>query len=92
MLPAWGIDFDKIRSCTEIYRHPVEGTFNATDFGTERVKVIPHARMDEEHFLAVDAVLVVVSPVESDGTLYTDVMILKDANLDNAIQRGADDL
>ena len=92
MLPAWGIDFEKIRGCTEIYGHPVDGTFNVTDFGAKRLKVIPHTRMDEEYFLAVDAVPGVVPPVERDGTLYTDAMFLKDANLDNAIQRDADEI
>jgi len=42
VLPYWGVDFQKIRRCTEVNGHPVVGTFNVTDFGAKRLKVIPH--------------------------------------------------
>ncbi len=92
ILPKWGIDLDLIRSAKEVCGHPMEATFNVVDFGTKRVKVLPHTEMDEEYLLAIDAVPGVVPPVEKDGTLYVDAMLLQDANLDEAVRRGADEI
>jgi hypothetical protein len=92
ILPKWGIDIDRIRACTGVNGHPVIGTFNVLDFGTKRVKTIPHAEMDLDYLLAVDAVPGVVPPVAKDGTLYVDAMLLQDANLDEAVRRGATEI
>lgn len=92
ILPKWGIDLEKIRTCTAVNGHPVTATFNVVDFATKRVKTIPSTEMDLDYFLAVDAVPGVVPPIAKDGTLYIDAMLLKDANLGEAIRRGADEL
>jgi hypothetical protein len=92
ILPKWRIDLAKVRNCTEVYGHPVEATFNVLDFGTKRIKTIPHTEMDLDYLLAVDAVPGVVPPIAKDGTLYTDAMLLKDANLSEAVRRGADEI
>ena len=92
ILPKWGIDLEKIRKCREVNGHPVTATFNVLDFGTKRIKTIPHTEMDLDYFLAVDAVPGVVPPIEKDGTLYTDAMLLKDANLVEAVKQGADEI
>ncbi len=92
ILPKWGIDLKKIRTCEEVNGHPVKATFNVVDFGTKRVKTIPHTQMDLDYFLAVDAVPGVVPPIAKDGTLYTDAMLLKDANLSEAVRQGADEI
>lgn len=92
ILPKWGIDLDKVRSCTEVGGHPVRGTFNVCDFGTKRIKTIPHPEMDLDYFLAIDAVPGVVPPVAKDDTLYVDAMLLKDANLTEARRQGADEI
>lgn len=92
ILPKWGIDLEKIRTCEEVNGHPVKATFNVLDFGTKRVKTIPHTQMDLDYFLAVDAVPGVVPPVAKDGTLYTDAMLLKEANLSEAVRQGADEI
>jgi len=92
ILPKWGIDLEKIRTCEEVNGHPVEATFNVIDFGVKRVKTIPHTQMDLDYFLAVDAVPGVVPPIAKDGTLYTDAMLLKDANVSEAVRRGADEI
>lgn len=92
ILPKWGIDLEKIRNCREVAGHPMEATFNVVDFGTKRVKTIPSTDMDLDYLLAVDAVPGVVPPVAKDGTLYIDAMLLKDANLTEAVRRGADEV
>jgi predicted patatin/cPLA2 family phospholipase len=92
ILPKWEIDLEKIRACEEVNGHPVSATFNVLDFGTKRVKTIPHTQMDLDYFLAVDAVPGVVPPIAKDGTLYTDAMLLKDANLGEAVRQGAEEI
>lgn len=92
ILPKWGIDLDRIRACTHVHGHPVTGTFNVLDFGAKRVRTIPHPEMDLDLFLAVDAVPAVVPPVTRDGRVYVDAMLLKDANLTEAVRRGADEI
>ena len=48
--------------------------------------------MDIDRLLSVDAVPGVVPPVAKDGTLYVDAMLLKDANLSEAVRQGADEI
>ena len=92
ILPKWGIDLEKIRACKEIYGHPVVGTFNVCNFTEKRVVTLENSEMDLDMFLAIDAVPGVVPPVEKNGTLYVDAMLLKDANLLEAVRRGADEI
>lgn len=92
ILPKWGIDLQKVRECREVYGHPCAATFNIVDFKAKRVKTLPSQTMDLEYFLAVDAVPGVVPPIFKDGTIYTDAMLLKDANLTEAVRRGADEI
>lgn len=92
ILPKWGIDLQKVRECREVYGHPCAATFNIVDFKAKRVKTLPNQVMDLDYFLAVDAVPGVVPPIVKDGTLYTDAMLLKDANLSEAVRRGADEI
>lgn len=92
ILPKWGIDMEKVRSCTEVNGHPMVATFNVCDFSTKRIKTIENADMDLDMFIATDAVPGVVPPVSKDGALYVDAMLLKDANLTEAVRRGADEI
>lgn len=92
ILPKWGIDLRKIRTCEEVNGRPMRATFNVVDFGTKRVKTIPHTQMDFNYFLVVDAVAGVVPPIAKDETLYTDAMLLKDANLSEAARQEADEI
>ncbi|MDR0358546.1 MAG: hypothetical protein LBJ87_03655, partial [bacterium] len=45
-----------------------------------------------DRLLAIDAVPGVVPPVARDGTLYVDAMLLKDANVTEAVRQGADEI
>ena len=92
IIPTWGIDLESIRSCTEVNGHPMTATFNMVDFGTKRVVTVPNAEMDQDLLLAVDAVPGVLPPISKNDTLYIDAMLLKDANLSEAIRRGADEI
>ena len=92
IMPKWGIDLDRVRSCTHVYDHPMVATFNVCDFDTKRVVTFTNDEMDIDRFIAVDAVPGVVPPVEADDTLYIDAMLLQDANLLEAVERGADEI
>ena len=92
VLPYWGVDFQKINACTEVNGHPVVGTFNVTDFGAKRLKVIPHTKMDVDYLIAAVSLPGFFPPVFKDGTTYTDSVFLKDQNLAEAVRRGADEI
>jgi hypothetical protein len=92
VMPKWGIELHKVRECKQVYGHPCTATFNVLDFNQKRVKTLNHTEIDQDYFLAVDAVPAVVPPVSKSGTLYTDAMLLKDANLSEAVKRGADEI
>ena len=93
IVPKWGIDIDKIRTCTAVNGHPMVATFNVCDFEAKKVVTYEGSQMDSvERLLSVDAVPGVVPPVALDGTLYVDAMLLKDANLAEAVRRGADEI
>ena len=92
IIPKWGIDLDKVRSCTEVNGHPMIATFNVCNFETKRIVTYENSQMDIDRLLSIDAVPGVVPPVAKDGTLYVDAMLLKDANLAEAVRRGADEV
>jgi predicted acylesterase/phospholipase RssA len=93
IIPKWGIDVDKIRACRALNGHPVVGTFNFCDFGAKRVVTIPNTEIhDVDTLLAIDAVPGVVPPVERNGSIYVDAMLLTDANVGEAVRRGADEI
>jgi predicted patatin/cPLA2 family phospholipase len=93
ILPKWGIDLEKVRSCTEVNGHPMVATFNICDFEAKRILTYENSQMDSvDRLLSVDAVPGVVPPVALDGTLYVDAMLLQDANVMEAVKRGADEI
>jgi predicted patatin/cPLA2 family phospholipase len=93
IFPKWGIDVDRIRSCTQLGGHPVVGTFNVCDFDEKRVVTIPNTEIaDVDTLLAIDAVPGVVPPVVIGGKTYVDAMLLQDANIGEAVRRGADEI
>lgn len=93
IMPKWGIELHKIRECREVYGHPCTASFNVLDFNEKRVKSLSNTELDLDYFLAVDAVPGVTPPIAKSGTLYTDAMLLQDANLlDSVKKHGADEL
>jgi predicted patatin/cPLA2 family phospholipase len=93
IIPKWGIDVAKIRACRELDGHPVVGTFNVCDFDEKRVVTIPNDQVEDvDTLLSIDAVPGVVPPVKRNGKLYVDAMLLKDANVAEAVRRGADEI
>lgn len=87
VFPHLGIDFEKIRSCQTL-----QGTFNVCNFTHKTSEVIPHTRMSLDYLVAGISLPIFMSPVQIDGCLYLDSVWIKDANLMEAVRRGAEEL
>lgn len=83
---GWGLDWDKIR------RAKLEATFNTVNFSTKEIEVFEPARMTEDLLCACVALPMWFPPVRIGGHTYIDAVYLTDANIEEAIRRGADEL
>lgn len=86
MLTSWGIDWDRIRASTR------EATFNAYDFTTHELIQWSAAEMDPERLMAAISIPMWFPPVRIGGHTYLDAVFLSDANIEEAIERGADEI
>ena len=87
VFPHLGINVDAIRSSTGM-----EGTFNVCDFTRKTNEAIPHTRVDRDLLVAGISLPIFMPPVRKDGTLYLDSVWIQDANLLEAVRRGANEL
>ncbi len=85
--PHLGIDFDKIRAATGL-----QATFNVCNFGKKMNEVILHQDMTEDFLLAGMSLPGTLPPVSIKGTVYLDSGFIQDANLMEAVKRGASEL
>ena len=85
--PHLGIDFESIRAV-----EGVQGTFNLCDFSTKTNRVVPHREMTEDFLVAGMSLPATLPPVEVGGVLYLDSGFIQDANLMEAVRRGASEL
>jgi predicted acylesterase/phospholipase RssA len=83
---SWGLDWDAIRGTTK------EATFNLYDFSTQETVVLTADQMDEDRLVSAVSLPMWFPPVIIDGDHYIDAVYATDANLDEAIRRGADEL
>lgn len=86
VLPFWGIDWQKVRSGTRL------GTFNIFNFSRKRIDVITNDRMTEDHLIASVSLPMWFPPVTIDGDTCIDAVFICDANVEEAIRRGADEI
>jgi predicted acylesterase/phospholipase RssA len=86
VFPAWGLDFDKIRAGTRV------GTFNICNFSQKRIEVVEHQELTEDWLVAGVSLPMWFPPVRIDGETYVDSVYLTDANVEEAIRRGADEI
>jgi predicted acylesterase/phospholipase RssA len=87
VFPSLGIDLEKIRKNKRI-----NATFNVCNFSHKTVEAIPHHRVTEDHLIAGVSLPIFMPALPIDGHWYTDAVWIKDANLLEAVQRGADEL
>ncbi|GAA1270132.1 hypothetical protein GCM10009665_68140 [Kitasatospora nipponensis] len=86
VLPALGIDVAAVRSS------PLQGTFNLVDFVTKTCVAVPNTEIDLELMAAGMSLPLFMPPLRRDGRVWTDAVWVKDANVGEALRRGADEV
>lgn len=86
VFPAWGLDWEKIRASS------IDGTFNVYNFTKHALEVIEPGRMTEDLLVAAVSLPMWFPPVRAGGDLYIDAVFVTDANIEEAIRRGADEV
>src|SRR3990172_1649219 len=86
VLPKWGLDWAKIRASNPL------GTFNVCNFNTKEIEIVTQDRMTEDFLMASISLPIWFPPVVIDGQTYLDAVYLTDANVENAVRRGADEI
>jgi len=86
VFPGWGLDWNKIR------KSAVNGTFNVFNFSTKEVQILEPAQLTEDFLAACVSLPMWFPPVRIGGQTFIDSVYLTDANIDEAIRRGADEL
>lgn len=87
VLPYLGVDFAKIRAVAG-----AEGTFNMLEFSSKEVLVLPHQQLDMDHLIAGFSLPGMFPPVEIGGKLYLDAAFRMDANPNEAVKRGIEEI
>src|SRR5262245_10600580 len=82
----WKLDWNKIRSGVRL------GTFNTYNFSRNAHVVCTQDQMNEDILVACVTLPMWFPPVTIGGDRYIDAVYLTDANLDEAIRRGADEV
>jgi len=86
VLPRWGIDWPAIRAGARL------GTFNLFNFSKKRLEVVTNDQMDEDRLVSAVSLPMWFPPVVIDGDTYIDAVYVTDANVEEAIRRGADEI
>lgn len=86
VFPGWGLDWEKIRASKK------EATFNVYNFSRHELEVLTPDRISEDYLVACVSLPMWFPPVVIDGDNYIDPVFVTDANLEEAIRRGADEL
>lgn len=83
---AWGLSWPAICATDR------EATFNLYNFTDHVQEVVEACDMDEDRLISAVSLPMWFPPVEIDGAHYVDAVMATDANLEEAIRRGADEL
>jgi len=87
VFPHLGIDPARIRTAQGI-----AGTFNVCNYTRKTNEAIPHTNIDLELLVAGISLPIFMPPVRRGESLYLDSVWIKDANLSEAVRRGAEEL
>ncbi len=83
---GWGLDWNLIRAS----RH--NATFNVYNFSKHELKALTPDMMTEDYLVACVSLPMWFPPVAIKGDIYIDSVFITDANIEEAIRRGADEL
>ncbi|MGH4026272.1 MAG: patatin-like phospholipase family protein [Pseudonocardiaceae bacterium] len=86
IFPRWGLDWDTIRSSE------TDATFNVYNFSRHELEVLPPRLMSEDLLLAGVSLPMWFPPVRLEGSAYIDAVYVTDANVEEALARGADEI
>ena len=86
VFPEWGLDWNKIRASKR------EATFNVYNFSKQELEVLTPDMMSEDYLIACVSLPMWFPPVIIGGNTYIDAVFITDANIEEAIRRGADEL
>lgn len=87
VFPHLGVDVDAIRAA-----EGMDGTFNVCNFARKTVEAVPHADVTLPLLVAGISLPLFMPAVDVGGTPYTDAVWIKDANVWEAVRRGAEEL
>ncbi len=82
----WGLDWNNIHASGK------EATFNVYNFSRHELEVITPDRMTEDYLVAGASLPMWFPPVTIHGDTYIDSVFITDANIEEAIRRGADEI
>jgi predicted acylesterase/phospholipase RssA len=86
VFPRWGLDWTRIAGTEK------EATFNVFDFTGSELIARTAVDMDEDLLVACNSIPFWFPPVAKDGHTFLDAVYVTDANVEEAIARGADDI
>lgn len=87
IFPQLGIDVTKIRTNPHI-----NATFNVCNFSDKAIESVAHTEVTEDHLIAGMSLPIFMPAIPIGNQWYTDAVWIKDANLIEAVRRGADEL
>ncbi|MDZ7757704.1 patatin-like phospholipase family protein [Rhodohalobacter sp.] len=87
VFPHLGIDTDRIRSV-----EGMQGTFNVCNYTKKTNEAIPHTDISTELLVAGVSLPIFMPAVKHNGSDYIDSVWIKDANLMEAVKRGAEEI
>jgi predicted acylesterase/phospholipase RssA len=87
VLPHLGVDLDQVRNADG-----VDAVYNVLNFSRKMVKVIPHRAIQLDMMLAGMSLPIAMPAIESEGEWFCDPAFIRDANLVEAVRRGAEEL
>jgi predicted acylesterase/phospholipase RssA len=86
VLPAWRLDWEQIRAAKR------SCYFNAYNFSRHELRTFAAREMSEDHLIAAVSLPIWFPPITIEGDRYIDAVYVTDANIEAALDRGADEL
>jgi predicted acylesterase/phospholipase RssA len=86
VFPTWGLDWAKINASTHV------ATFNAFNFSKQELVTFSAKEMNEDTLCACVSLPMWFPPIALGADQYIDAVYVTDANVEEAIRRGADEI
>ncbi|MGM7669290.1 patatin-like phospholipase family protein [Microbacterium sp. A93] len=86
VFPALGIDVDRIRSSS------IQGSFNVADFTRKTSVALDASAVDADLLAAGMSLPIFMTPFRQGQTVWTDAAWIRDANVTEALDRGAEEV